>query len=98
MDIVFLAFPIRAAPVYGTILYYTRAYVAQAKSGKKQARVTSPGTGATSLEEALAGAAEAEDLPRLNGLADICEEMGVLPPAGIARAKVLEVRERATSL
>ena len=39
----FLALPIRVAPVYGTILYYTRAYVAQAKSGKKQALCTSPG-------------------------------------------------------
>ena len=38
----FLALPIRVAPVYGTILYYTRAYVAQAKSGKKQALCTSP--------------------------------------------------------
>ena len=41
----FLALPIRVAPVYGTILYYTRAYVAQAKSGKKQALCTSPGGG-----------------------------------------------------
>ena len=52
----FLALPIRVAPVYGTILYYTRAYVAQAKSGKKQALCTSPllGKAVEGVDEAVA--------------------------------------------
>ena len=54
----FLALPIRVAPVYGTILYYTRAYVAQAKSGKKQALCTSPGRGDPSATSAASGTVE----------------------------------------